>query len=155
MTSVDNHVPVSTRPTPQTVITSRTVVDSNGNPLHVGNPVHVTGSFTTSVNSMSHLHHITRSASTNNATHSSQNAQQHRAPQTVISTRTVVDNNGNPCSNHMANTVHVTGLNNTSMTSIPHSVRSRRTAYDNNATHSNMYRIARHRRKTLNPIIRF
>ena len=126
-----NHVRVSSRPTPQTVITSRTVVDSNGNPLHVGNPVHVTGSSNTSVNSMSHVHHIRGSTSTNNAINLSQTARQ-----------VVVGNNRNRNSDNLANTFDVTGVNNTSVTSIPRSTRSRRIALTNNATNSNVYRNA-------------
>ncbi|PWA91943.1 hypothetical protein CTI12_AA084870 [Artemisia annua] len=127
LTFPDNNVRVSTRPTPKTVITLRTVVDSNGNPLHVGNPVHVTRSSNTSVNSMSHLHHIRGSTSTNNAINFSQIARQ-----------VIVGNNGNPNSDHLANTFDVTGVNNISVTSIPRSTRSRRTAFANNATDSNV-----------------
>ncbi|GKC41292.1 hypothetical protein Tco_1059014 [Tanacetum coccineum] len=129
------------------MITSRTVIDNNGNPLHMGNPFYVTRSFNNSANSMSHSHHIRGSTSTNNATNSSQNALQRRSPQTFISSRTVVDNNGNLNSNNLENTVDMTGVNNTSVTSIPHSTRSRRIASANNATDRNLYRNAQQHRR--------
>nr|GEX70634.1 hypothetical protein [Tanacetum cinerariifolium] len=143
LTFDDNHVRVSSRPTPQIEITSRTVVDTNGNPFHMGNPFHVTGSFNNSVNSMSHSHHIRGSTSPNNTTNSSQNARQRHTPQTVISSRTVVDNTGNLNSDHLENTVGGTGVNNTFVTSIPCSTRSKRIASANNATDPNLYLNAR------------
>ncbi|GJZ51624.1 hypothetical protein Tco_0606139 [Tanacetum coccineum] len=129
------------------MITSRTVVDNNGNPLHMGNPFHVTGSFNNSINSMSHSHHIRGFTSTNNTTNSSQNALQRRSPQTFISSRTVVDNNGNLKSDNLENTVDMTGVNNTFVTSIPYSTRSRRIASANNATYRNLYRNAQQHRR--------